>query len=78
MKRICAIALVLFFFSLAAAQPGASSPGQNNSSSLERELKAITREMHDALLRGDKERLFSFFADDFIGTSARGKDHSRY
>ncbi|HKC63562.1 MAG TPA: DUF4440 domain-containing protein, partial [Pyrinomonadaceae bacterium] len=43
-----------------------------DSSGVEQEIKSLVREIHDTLLRCDKDRLFSFFADDFIGTSYNG------
>jgi ketosteroid isomerase-like protein len=67
MKLLSSLVGILFVFTLALAQ---TEPGAN--SGLEAELKSITRAMHDALLRGDKEQLMSFFADDFAGTSYNG------
>ena len=73
MPRMLALILsLLLTLTPAAAQTGndrAASDGQPN---VEQELKALVREMHDTLLRCDKERLFSFFADEFIGTSFEG------
>ncbi len=71
MKVLLSLVGILSLFALAPGQTGpGKDPGVN--ASVEAELKAITREMHDALLRGDKERLLNFFADEFSGTSYNG------
>lgn len=74
MKRILALVLLsAAAFASAAAQMGKDNPAPGSAAAgLEQELKSLTRELHDALLRGDKEYLFNFFAEDFIGTSYEG------
>lgn len=63
MRRIAFIILL----SLAAA---ATALGQSRNT--EQEIRRINGEMHDLLLRGEKEKLLSYFAEDFIGTNADG------
>ncbi|HKE58941.1 MAG TPA: DUF4440 domain-containing protein [Pyrinomonadaceae bacterium] len=70
MKSLSSFVGILFFFSLALAQAEPSKPAA--STNFEAELKAITREMHDALLSGDGDRLLTFFADEFQGTGYNG------
>lgn len=66
------ITLLLLTFTQAIAQTGHDQVGADNNSNIEQEFRSLVREMHDTLLRCDKERLLSFFADDFIGTSYEG------
>ena len=68
--KIKSIQALLVTLALAAAAYSQEQPPSNTS--LENELRTVTREMHDLLLRGDKERLFEYFADDFVGTSHNG------
>jgi len=73
MKLLSSLIGILGLFTLALAQAAPSKESTSvNAAGFEAELKAITREMHDALLSGDKERLVSFFADEFSGTSYNG------
>lgn len=75
MKRILTLVLLAAAaFAPASAQASKDNPAPESSggTALEQELKSLTRELHDALLRGDKDYLFSFFAEDFIGTSYEG------
>ena len=72
MKLLLSLVGSLFLFTLAHGQTGPGKEATAVNAGLEAELKAITREMHDALLRGDKERLMNFFADEFSGTSYNG------
>jgi hypothetical protein len=73
MKLVSSLIGILGLCTLALAQTAPSKESTSvNAAGFEAELKAITREMHDALLRGDKERLVSFFADEFSGTSYNG------
>jgi ketosteroid isomerase-like protein len=74
MRRIPFIIFLLFALCVASyAQGGAASPAASTQSrNTEQEIKRINAEMHDLLLRGQKERLLSYFAEDFIGTDADG------
>ena len=75
MKRILTLVLLAAaVFAPASAQAGKDQPAPESGggTALEQELKTLTRELHDALLRGDKDTLFSFFDEDFIGTSYEG------
>ena len=66
------IILLLLTFTVAVAQTSNDRVATDSNSSIEQELKGLVREMHDTLIRCDKEQLFSFFADEFIGTSYEG------
>jgi hypothetical protein len=72
MKLLSSLIGILFSLTVAVAQIEPTKTTPDSTAEFEAELKAITREMHDALLRGDKERLMRFFADDFAGTSYNG------
>lgn len=72
MRIFLAIALLCMLAVLTVAQNPNNNPAAGASPELERELKALVRDMHDTLRRCDKERLFSFFAEDFVGTSYEG------
>lgn len=76
MRRIPFFIFLLFAASVVSyAQGGAAKPttaAAQQSRNTEQEIKRINTEMHDLLLRGEKERLLSYFAEDFIGTDADG------
>lgn len=78
MLRISALIISLMFtFTAAVAQTGNDKVVANSDPRIEQELKALVREMHDTLIRCDKEHLFNFFADEFIGTSYEGYTTSK-
>jgi hypothetical protein len=73
MKLISAVVITLLLtFTGATAQTGSNKASLDNPSPLEQELRSLEHELHATLIRGDKEHLFSFFADDFVGTSYEG------
>lgn len=74
MVRILAVVIIslTLAFTVAVAQTGNEKAVTDSNSIIEKEIKSLVREMHDTLLRCDKEHLFSFFAEEFIGTSYEG------
>lgn len=74
MRRIPFILLLLFAACVASYAQGAATrtAATPQSRNTEQEIKRINAEMHDLLLRGEKERLLAYFAEDFIGTDAEG------
>ena len=68
MFRLAFVLSILLVSSAAAAAQTAAG----GDSGAGQELRALVREMHDTLLRCDKDRLFTFFAEEFIGTSYEG------
>ncbi|MBC8031205.1 MAG: DUF4440 domain-containing protein [Pyrinomonadaceae bacterium] len=78
MKRILLPAILLLaIVSLVSAQTTNPKPATEKTSNTEQELKQITREKFDALVRGDKAFLDRLLADTFIETSSDGRIYTR-
>ena len=76
MKPILLTVVLLATCSLVAAQRVDSKPAPDKTST-EQELKQITREKFDALVRGDKAYLDRLLANTFIETSGEGRTYNK-
>ena len=78
MKRMLITAMLLLAIpSLISAQAVNANPTPNKTANAEQELKQLTREMFDALMRGDKAFLDRLFADSFVNTSREGRTYTK-
>jgi ketosteroid isomerase-like protein len=78
MKRILLTAVLLLAnCSLVSAQSADLKQAPDKASNTEQELKQITREKVDALVRGDKAYLDLLLVDTFIETSAEGRTYNK-
>lgn len=78
MKRIMLTAMLLLAtVSLVAAQTTNPKPAHNKAANTEQELKQVTREKFDALVRGDRAFLERLFVDTFIETSGEGRTYTK-
>ena len=78
MKRISlAVMLLLGTAYLVSAQTTNPKPAPDQTANTEQELKQITREKYDALLRGDKAFLDRLFVDTLIEITAEGRTYTK-